>query len=42
MAEQDGTSASDLSELELQLAAVGLFLAVELRGNSLVVAGEVD
>jgi hypothetical protein len=42
MAELDGTSASDLSELELQLAAVGLFLAVELHGNTLVVTGEVE
>jgi BON domain len=39
---QNGTSVPDLNEIKLQLAEAGFFLAVELNGNTLVVAGEVE
>lgn len=42
MEQQGGTSAHDLSELEQLLEEAGLFVAVELRGTAIMVAGEVE
>jgi hypothetical protein len=42
MEQQGGTSADDLSELQRQLEEVGLFVALELRDNTLFVTGEVE